>query len=209
MKKIIPFMIVIAFLFSYSLPTYAINSDEELRQAEIENFFADLQDKFGVTVSVDDEYILSLTSEHLSAIEAEASKMQQTLLKSKQSTRIAVIDSSGKMPSTTKDGPYYERIPHEYSFGTTTNVIVYYVSWGSVGWYNGYVVDAYFGGLSAATATLLGGEVVIENDFDNFCSYYVTADVKINWTVTVVGIPIHYNMDDTWTGPVTLALPPT
>lgn len=71
------------------------------------------------------------------------------------------------------------------------------------------MVDAYFGGLSTATATLLGGEVVIENDFDNFCAYYVTADVKINWTVTFAGIPIHYNMDDTWTGPVTLALPPT
>lgn len=100
-------------------------------------------------------------------------------------------------------------IPHKYSFGTTTNVIVYYVSWGSVGWYDGYVVDAYFGGFSTATATLLGGEVVIENDFDNFCSYYVTADVKINWTVTIGGIPVHYNMDDTWTGVINLELPPT
>ena len=210
MKKLISFVLTTLLLFSYTLPTYATDSREALTPAEIAKFFADLEDEYGVNVSVDDTYISALTNEHLVAIEAEASNMQQTLVKNNNSTQFVILGrDENRSPTVARGGPYYERIPHEYSFGTTTNVIVYYVSWGSVGWYDGYVVDAYFGGLSTATATLLGGEVVIENDFDNFCSYYVTADVKINWKVTIVGIPVHYNMDDTWTGVINLELPPT
>ena len=62
MKKLISFVLTTLLLFSYTLPTYATDSREALTPAEIAKFFADLEDEYGVNVSVDDTYISALTN---------------------------------------------------------------------------------------------------------------------------------------------------